>query len=101
MAELLGHGVGHFLGRLAAKDPVALAGVAHVEAYHREAGKERFEEDVALALVPGWMQHLTLAGRLPRDEVFRVMLRSKVFLHPARYESPMSSSKRSLPASRW
>jgi len=35
----------------------------------------------------GIQQHLTLAGRLPRDEVFRSMLRSKVFLHPARYES--------------
>ena len=31
--------------------------------------------------------HVTLAGHLPRDEVFGYMLRSKVFLHTARYES--------------
>ncbi len=38
-------------------------------------------------LEKGVQEHVTLAGRLPRDEVFRVMLRSKVFLHPSRYES--------------
>ena len=38
-------------------------------------------------LEKGLQEHVTLAGRLPRDEVFRVMLRSKVFLHLSRYES--------------
>lgn len=31
--------------------------------------------------------HVVLAGALPRDEVFRCMLRSTVFLHPSQYES--------------
>lgn len=35
----------------------------------------------------GVEDHVTLAGALPRDEVFRQMMRSKVFLHTARYES--------------
>jgi len=35
----------------------------------------------------GLQEHVVLAGALPRDEAFRYMLRSKVFLHTARYES--------------
>ncbi len=87
MAELLGHGVGHFLGRLAAKDPVALAGVAHVEAYHREAGKERFEEDVALALVPGRVQKHLAPQHNPKDFVARQVARQRdVLLYSLFYE---------------
>ncbi len=35
----------------------------------------------------GLLEHVVLAGCVPREEVFRHMLRSKVFLHTARYES--------------
>ncbi|MFQ5568028.1 MAG: glycosyltransferase family 4 protein [Rhodothermales bacterium] len=35
----------------------------------------------------GLRRHVMLAGAMPRDEVFRHMLRSKVFLHTSRYES--------------
>ena len=35
----------------------------------------------------GLERHLVLEGSMPRDAVFRYMLRSKVFLHTAHYES--------------
>ena len=35
----------------------------------------------------GLREHVVLAGAMPRDAVFRHMLRSRVFLHTARYES--------------
>ena len=34
----------------------------------------------------GLANHITLTGRVPRDEAFRYMLRSQVFLHTAQYE---------------
>lgn len=34
----------------------------------------------------GLSDHIALWGALPRDDVFQYMLRSKVFLHPSRYE---------------
>ena len=46
--------------------------------------REALHEQIA---EKGLQEHVTLAGRLPHDAVFRSMLRSRVFLHPARYES--------------
>lgn len=47
-----------------------------------EAGRVR-----RLAARLGLEGHLRLAGRLPREEVLRLMARSRVLLHPARYEA--------------
>lgn len=46
--------------------------------------QEALEEDIVRQ---GLQNNLVLLGHLPRDETFRYMLRSKVFLHTSKYES--------------